>query len=993
MRKIPLVLVALLSIEAFSAPQDHGVDYDIIYVRYPNADPNGDVYVDIPQGEHAYTILPGADLMRLKPDGTTEVLIDCTDCSVMDPYISYDGTTVYYSKIINIPTSPTAQVHERDQTPGYIYKMDVSGTAPYTEVQLTFPGDFDHAKYAANTDPADNPVTPDYGRVSNIRDMAPVPLSDGRLMFTSNRHAITGFKRQQNRHKNMVQMLYTMDDHDGTANTPELSNMHRIEKANLRMAQHPMQLKDGRILYTGWVDVANKWDYAMSELMTMHPDGSNQQQFTEPHDHKKNLNHFITQLANEDVVVVWYYPSFDYGYGVLTRYDVAPHNGDFLRTAFSQPTTYGGTFGSRLFDRPNSDNLWIITPHSTNRDVPAITEDEPGGATYGDGRTGKYSYPSWGKSGHMLVSYSLGYVNHFRPPCKRIVDGVEYNEAHPYPAGSRCEPLKAGIWLMKNAETAIITDPTDSNQLALMYDDTNWNEIWPRALVPYNDVFGQSAPDILPSTRATGSSEYLAKGEAAGILGTSSMSNRESSFTYNFNTNTSRDSGNVEEKGWKIRGTDVGVYTESDIYGVRIISTPEVPFTSEYAAKNNSARDYVTSNTDRNNKRFGSSNNEQWKILAEFPLTNKATTDVQGNPDTSWWAKIPADTPTLIQAIDINGMTLNSELVWRTLAPGEQRTDCGGCHAHSTLTTPLDFSTTQAGQNAPIQNVAGLDNNDPLIRNNIWDFTQGRTTLIKENGGVDVINQGVYSVEFERDIMPIFAANCNSCHTSGGNNGGLVLDDADTFYRIANSYSMFDIRRSKYIRSSQARESLLVWVAWGQRLDGRTNATFPDDYDYPDAHPVVNLTFDEKRKIARWVDLGSVANLPDTFPQDMQYVQDNQLPYIHIYSPEIGSTPANNKIRIGVKDADSGINWGTVTVQYYDVSTPGTVITISNLTRDSAGVLSGNMPTLTLGNDYVLTVTAYDVAGNKEQTSVRFTYSAAETKPASVQSLGAVVSG
>ena len=70
--------------------------------------------------------------------------------------------------------------------------------------------------------------------------------------------------------------------------------------------QHPIQLKDGRILFSTWQDVGTKIDigdfqYASTPLFTIHPDGSNLQQFTEPHDHHKNVEHFISQLSDERV--------------------------------------------------------------------------------------------------------------------------------------------------------------------------------------------------------------------------------------------------------------------------------------------------------------------------------------------------------------------------------------------------------------------------------------------------------------------------------------------------------------------------------------------------------------------------------------------------------------------------------------------------------------------------------------------------------------------
>src|SRR5262245_31339292 len=68
------------------------IDYDIVYVRAP-------------RGKFAWpdngapTLLdPGADLMLLHPDGKEELLVEGgSKGSVADPYVSFDGQTVYYA--------------------------------------------------------------------------------------------------------------------------------------------------------------------------------------------------------------------------------------------------------------------------------------------------------------------------------------------------------------------------------------------------------------------------------------------------------------------------------------------------------------------------------------------------------------------------------------------------------------------------------------------------------------------------------------------------------------------------------------------------------------------------------------------------------------------------------------------------------------------------------------------------------------------------------
>src|SRR5690348_8409357 len=72
-------------------------DYDIIYVRAPRKDGTGRSHwaeVGDPR-----TMEPGADLMLLHPNGKEEILVAVKPQeSVADPFVSFDGKSVYYAK-------------------------------------------------------------------------------------------------------------------------------------------------------------------------------------------------------------------------------------------------------------------------------------------------------------------------------------------------------------------------------------------------------------------------------------------------------------------------------------------------------------------------------------------------------------------------------------------------------------------------------------------------------------------------------------------------------------------------------------------------------------------------------------------------------------------------------------------------------------------------------------------------------------------------------
>jgi hypothetical protein len=103
---------------------------------------------------------------------------------------------------------------------------------------------------------------------------------------------------------------------------------------------------------------------------------------------------------------------------------------------------------------------------------------------------------------------------------------------------------------------------------------------------------------------------------------------------------------------------------------------------------------------------------ERMRILGEIPVRKFKPTnppigkgarqgdqplDPDGNPDTSFLAKIPADVAWTFQTLDKNGMALNTSQTWHQLRPGEVRTNCGGCHAHSQQPTLFE-NTAAAGR-------------------------------------------------------------------------------------------------------------------------------------------------------------------------------------------------------------------------------------------------------------------------------------------------------
>ncbi len=140
------------------------------------------------------------------------------------------------------------------------------------------------------------------------------------------------------------------------------------------------------------------------------------------------------QLADEQIITGWYYPSFDYGFGALLRYPISDASGiDYLRFSIEERTPFGNQYklSFREFDKKGMTNL---TPHTSPSDTPAPN------------LSGKYSMPSATINGDVLVAYSTGSVNHFDAACAPV---------------NQCESLKSGIYLIRSAATSKVNNPNE----------------------------------------------------------------------------------------------------------------------------------------------------------------------------------------------------------------------------------------------------------------------------------------------------------------------------------------------------------------------------------------------------------------------------------------------------------------------------------------------------------------------------------------------------
>jgi hypothetical protein len=922
------------------------IDYDIVYVRARRA---GDkvhkrFYTDFSQ---PVTLEPGADLMLLHPDGSEELLVPGGNGSVTDPMVSLDGQWVYYSYISDL------KQHNQWSPPragADIYKIHARS---HKIVRLT------NQRFSPNTGAADwskDYHTPEPGK-SHIQpgvfNMGPCPLPGGKIVFTSNRDGY----RPARGYPAIALQLFVMDDRDTSINdTEDPVNLEKIGNLNISGALHPVVLKDGRIMYST-LESQGIRDSILWGIWTIHPDGSNWNPLVSAFDPGGAPNgfHFQTQLSDGNIVVEEYYNQNNSGFGTYIKLPPAPggkyppFTPAFMNDPRHQPWRMGRHDNGRprLYRMPfmPADSL-ALTPFALGLEGPAdpsIRGDKKSAAV------GKFTHPSGAPDNHLLTVYSPGPVNHqytFLPQ------------------------LDGGIYLIKNG--AVVEEPA---QMLLIKNDPNYNESWPRALVPYERVHGVKEPKRLPRLANDGkASPHLPEGTPFGLVGSSSFYKRESypnGAVARGTVTAAYAGGNDPWKGldaftshgngmplnWHNQGADAGLYTNDDIHAVRILVME--PTTDRHGA--NSGR------------HFYNHAEERLRILGEIPLRSFAgdnqALDADGNPDTSFLAKIPADTPFSFQTLDRRGLVLNMAQTWHQLRPGEIRHNCGGCHAHSQR--PTSFSLTRAAK-ADYQ-VWDLVNTTPLVVDKARDESKLKWDE-KDQTGLQFVKH-VVNVEYFRDVQPILKRHCVACHSGkdGREAAGKLDLDADgklvqhehhgkfpgTYYRLAlDERAKFGHKpvgydswgypnASRYVRKFQSRRSLLTWKVFGERLDGFSNEDHPSesrpgegtlfwkgnpvdvakfrhraDLDYlgpqmppPDAvkaGKVPPLSDAERRTLVRLIDLGCPIDLDnDALHPERRgfgWMLDENRPTLTVTMPQAGANKALTRILVGMHDYDTGLD-------------------------------------------------------------------------------------
>jgi hypothetical protein len=909
-------------------------DYDIVYVRTPRKHADGKSRwseVGDPR-----TVEPGADLVLLHPDGKEEVLVRVDENeSVADPYVSFDGKSVYYAKFHD------ALNHKGSD----LYKIHVPTRKIVRLTQQVFTPNTGAADWSKKSLPA-------WG----VYNLGPCPVPGGKLAFVSDRNAFKATNPGYAPNALALQ-LFLMDEDGG--------NVECIGHLNLGMALHPTILQDGRIMFSS-LESEGLRSHHLWGLWSIHPDGTRWGPLFsafEIGNGTADSTHFQTQLSDGSLVVESYYNLNNFGFGTYYKFPPqAPEGYPAFGPAYKDdPRNAALRHGRHADGRPiyirypfSPHGIEALTPFVLKGDWPSL----PSIADKNDSpRVGKFTHPSGAPDNHLLTVWSPGSLNSY----------------------ARHKPsFDSGIYLIKSGK------PVDEpGQMLLIKNDPKYHEQWPRALVSYKRIYGVDEPRRLTPLANDGKqSPHLPEGTPFGMVGTSSLYKRESypygvvrkgSVTASFagDKDPTGYKGHDSSFNWTVQGADAGLYTNDDIHAIRIVLLEP---TSDTRPKG--GRSYY------NHAR------ERMRILGEIPVRkfkgDDQPFDPDGNPDTSFLARIPADVAWTFQTLDKNGMVLNMAQTWHQVRPGEVRADCGGCHAHSQKPTP--FEKTAAAK--PGYAVFDLTKQTPLLTTRKLDES-GKKWDCKEETGLR-FEMGLKNVEYFRDVKPILERSCKVCHSHKADKpaGNLVLDDdrlvtvqnpaglgfsitvPGTYARLAadaagkfghkplHRHGWTDLAASRYIRLMQSRRSLLIWKVFGRRLDGWDNEDFPyetvpgdaaslhlkgkpvpdtprnrelahvgytgsvmpppdavaGDYVGPDGRKikVAALSAEDRLTLVRWVDLGCPIDLAfdPAKPKERGHgwMLDDQRPTLTLTYPRAGRNDSLTRILVGMHDQDTGLD-------------------------------------------------------------------------------------
>ncbi|MGE3539777.1 MAG: hypothetical protein AB7N91_20390 [Candidatus Tectimicrobiota bacterium] len=805
------------------------IDYPIVFVESPRTIPCSATCLKSARWaefSNFAAVNPGTNLAIRWPDGKTETLVEGGLGAIQDPNVSFDGTKVLFTRWH--VASPNANSKGAD-----LYVIDLRSR----EITQLTRQEWAHPRG----------LTPSEG-VYNIHGAW---LPGGKIVFVSNRHS---YHPPPEAYQPVSLQLHTIDA-DGR-------NIENIGHMNLGSALHPTVLTDGRICFSSLENMGRRNPISWG-IWCIWQDGTVWSPLVSAFNGPSSPPgwHFMTQVSDTRLVTELYYNQNQKGFGTFFTLPLYPPLG---QPAFGpgtpSPTASAGfplTFWRvtpRRYFPFQPTGMALLTWWTRLGDDLAAWPSDP--ADLRKPFVGKVTHPSGAPDNHLLLVWSPGPIG----------------GAGASAAGQTM--IDSGLYLLP--DTATSQSPAD---LVIIRNDPAVNEQWPRPVVPYKRIYGIAEPALLRSAPVAS----LPPGTPFGLIGSSSLYKRESApygvVPPDSVTAVSVIPGQGAAKAleeisgtswnWGGQGSDAGRYTNDDIAELCIVTfEPNVWTPPPVPWGGSKGYPHFSSHAQERLRRLG---------CIDVHARKTAAPDPDGNPDTSFLAKIPADVPFTFQMLDHDGLVLTTAQTWHQVRPGEQRSDCGGCHAHSQH--PTAFDQTQAGQ--PHWSPS--------------DLTQpGRAT----------------TAEFYADIVPALGK-CTGCHNSKMLAGNLRLDDMTLIKGLPQAYHTL-ARTPAYSVPGQARRSLVMWKLFGARLDGWANTHAAGDVDYPSDTTfdhTTALTPTERRTWGTWYDLYAMIALTSTG------MRDDTPPTLTLASPKAGrQTEPLRELLLGMHDYGSDLDLSSLRI-------------------------------------------------------------------------------
>ena len=809
------------------------VDYPIAYISCPRTVPSTNPQLPMksaPWAEfgHPYNVAPGCDLRVRWPDGSTELLVAGGTGAIQDPAVSLDGSAIYYTRFHMATAGANqygADLEKIDLATRAVTRLTQQAFAPHVPLPMRF----------------------------GVYNMHPCPLPDGSVIYTSNRNAY--LPRPESYPEHALQ-LHRLEPNGA---------IELIGMLNLGSALHPTLLLDGQVMFSSLENMGSRHPIEWG-VWRMDPFGRTWAPIWSAFFKGGSPNgaHFQTPLADGSLVIEQYYNQNQKGFGALYSLPPTPPGQvSFLSSDLALVPPLLSLYeipGERSPFQPRG--LQKLTPWINPADLPA----KP--SVYRDNTSpfiGKVTHPAAAPDGHLFVVWSPGPIGGS--------SGAVTSEMGPV-------PIDSGVYLIRDA--APTTGPADLIQLL---NTPERNEAFPVPVVTYQRRYGQDPRPIARTTYQDAVAQrHLSPGSPFGLVGTASLRKRESAPYGRVvpGSVTAHSAWDPQAHGVNCRsqGCDSGVFTNDDIAALRIL------YFEPNAARTQRShpRGY------RHYPQYTSQAMERLRYH-DLPVLDPATAplDPDGEPDTSFLAKIPGDVPFTFALIGRDGAMLSLSQTWHQVRPGEARYDCGGCHAHSQQPTP--FEETLAGQPTFMPHDA-----------------TGPAPLI----------------EFTASIRPLLQATCTGCHNPTTLAGTLDLQTTTISEGVPRDYLALilaqnatggiDAHGIRYVTKLQARCSPLLWLLGSPRPEQCSPRAILRPT--PTVNHATMLADTELRILRTFIDTGALlAYSPDG-------LRDDTPPTVAIADPVTAPWDA---VIVGLYDYQSGLDLASLSirVQIQDGGTSG----------------------------------------------------------------------